>query len=236
MVGSLEGSSQVAGNRGRSLNDWTGMRTRPASVVLTAVLLAACSSDPDPAPAAEQAGSAGAHSAHGDDAGPPGPAGTAPAVAAGSGPDAASGAGDGHDHAHLDIAESGVGQLLQGSDGFGQRLREAPVQARPSAALRVAADPAGGWTVQLVTTGFAWAPQDVNSPAAAGQGHAHLYAADRKVSRVYADWTFLGADSAQEGEVMTAVLYADDHTAWAVDGQPVTASVVLPAATAQDPT
>lgn len=215
-------------NRRSSADDLQAMRPlRRAALLLPLLLLAACAGDPPaatdlaaPAPAAPVAGEQedGAHAEHGSE--------DEAVVAA---PETQHGPGDGHDHTHLDIAESGVGTLLSKGDGFGHRMREVPAGPTPDVALRVTADPAGGWTVQVGASGVQWAPTQVNRPAAAGQAHAHLYAGTRKVARLYAGWSFLGKDAAKAGEVLTVVLYANDHTAWAVDGAPVAASVVLPA-------
>jgi hypothetical protein len=144
------------------------------------------------------------------------------------------GAHEGAGHHHPVIADSGVGTLLATGDGFGNELREAPADARPTVALRVVADPGGGWTVQVPTSGFRWSPEDVNTPADAGTGHAHLYAGasgsgESKVARIYGEWAFLSGSAAQAGDTLTVVLYADDHSAWGVDGRPVQAEVTLPA-------
>lgn len=193
----------------------TSLRGRVLPAAVTAALLAGCGAGPPAdlaAAAAEQDG--GAH--HG---------GSPPDRDAGT----AATADDGHtDHTHLAIADSGVGTLLKVGDGRGHRLREVPAASAPSVALRAVADPAGGWNVQLVTERFRWAPEDVNTPADAGAGHAHLYVGDRKVARVYGEWFFVSKDAAEAGDVLTASLNADDHTAWAVGGAAVVAEVSLP--------
>lgn len=185
--------------------------------MLAAVLLAVsgCGGSADTPAAPTAAAAADSHAGH-------------TAAGAGTGPVQS----DGHtDHLHLDIPESGVGRLLDVDDGRGHLMREVDAAAAPTVALQATADPAGGWTVRTTTTGFRWAPDDVNTPADLGAGHAHLYTPAAKVARVYGEWTFLSASAAAAGDRLTAVLYADDHTAWAVAGKPVEASVVLPAVT-----
>lgn len=197
----------------------TSLRVRVLPVAVAGLLLAGCGTDPpaEPLPVAAEQDGGSHHSGSAPETDDAEPVGTAAA------------ADDGHtDHAHLAIADSGVGTLLKVGDGRGHRLRELPVGSAPSVALRAVADPAGGWTVQLVTERFRWAPEDVNSPADTGAGHAHLYVGDRKVARVYGEWFFLSADAAEAGDVLTASLNAHDHTAWAVDGAPVAAEASLP--------
>ena len=216
------------GNRTAPGGDLHSMRplSRPALLLLTTLVLTACAGAPPPSTdvavssssAGQDGTGGGEHVEHVEHV-------------SGSSPADASTASRGKDpgHAHPDIAESGVGTKLRTGDGFGNRLREAPAAARPGVALRVVADPAGGWTVQAATTGFGWAPTEVNTPAKAARGHAHLYAGKRKVARTYASWSFLSAGAAEPGDVLTVVLYANDHTAWAVRGKAVSAQVVLPA-------
>lgn len=200
---------------------------------VSALALSACGSDDSSsaAPAAAVEASAAAPVAdehaghHGGESVATGS--TAESTAAEGGHDHSS-----HDHGGLTIAESGVGRVLEVGDGHGNLLREAPSDARPAVSLRVKADPAGGWTVRVSTPGFRWAPEDVNTPADAASGHAHLYVGATKVARIYGEWVFVPGTAAEAGDTLSAVLYADDHSAWAVDGKPVEAEVVLPAVSA----
>ena len=199
-----------------------------------AAALTACGSSDDSTTAAPAASAAGEHAGHttseANDAGGE-HAGHSTGDAAAEGHDHAPGtASDGHDHAHLDIAESGIGTIIKSAgDGYGNLMREAPSDVQPTVALRVKADPAGGWTVRVPTTSFRWAGDDVNTPADAGQGHAHLYVEGKKVARLYGEWAFIPATAGKAGDTLAVVLYADDHSAWAVDGKAVEAEVVLPA-------
>lgn len=198
-------------------------RTLILSTLCCAALLAGCGADQtsESATAATdaQAVSAGPHAQH--------QAGIAGEISPGH-DSAQPTASDGHHHVHLNIPESGVGTVLTVGDGHGHLMREAPDQAQPSVRLRAKADPAGGWTLQVITSGFGWTPEQVNTSADAGTGHAHLYVGGRKVARIYGEWVFLPATQAQPGDTLSVILYADDHSAWAVGGKPVQADVVLP--------
>lgn len=185
--------------------------------MLTAALLVVtgCGGSADTSAAPTAAAAADAHAGHSADG-------------AGAGPVQS----DGHtDHTHLDIPDSGAGRLLDVDDGRGHLLREVESAGAPTVSLQVTADPAGGWTVRTTTTGFRWAPEDVNTGADLGASHAHLYTTAGQLTRVYSDWTFLPKTAAAAGDRLTAMLYADDHTAWATAARPVQASVVLPAVT-----
>ena len=138
------------------------------------------------------------------------------------------GAQEGADNGHLDIPDSGVGRLLATTSRDGHRLREVDGAGAPGVTLQALADPAGGWTVRIKASNFRWSPEGVNSPADLGAGHAHLYTPAAKVARSYGEWVFLSKAAAKPGDRLTVVLYADDHTAWAVGGKVVEASVTLP--------
>lgn len=144
--------------------------------------------------------------------------------------DSPAAAGTAHEHDQLDIPDSGVGTLLGTENGFGHELRDVPATETPTAALRIVADPSGGWTVQVVTERFRYTPEEINTPADAGRGHAELYVDGAPVTRAYGEFVHLDADDGVAGRTLTVLLYADDHTAWATGGRGIAAEVALPAA------
>lgn len=100
------------------------------------------------------------------------------------------------------------------------------VSARP--------DSEDGWNVRLSVRNFRFTPDSVGGAALLGRGHARLFLGDRPLARVYGTWFHLPTSllrAAGGGTRLTARLYADDHTAWAVGSVPVQATTTLGAAT-----
>ncbi|MQA24349.1 MAG: hypothetical protein GEU94_02515 [Micromonosporaceae bacterium] len=95
-------------------------------------------------------------------------------------------------------------------------------------ALRVTADEHGGWNLHLRIKRFTFAPARVNDRARAQEGHAHLYIGEQKHTRLYSDWFHLPADAVGPGEhKLLVTLNANDHTVWATDGKPITATATV---------
>ncbi|WP_394298631.1 hypothetical protein [Streptomyces lavendulae] len=127
-------------------------------------------------------------------------------------------------------ASGSTGTLLDAQDGDGHRLREVPAQGAPEVGLTVRPDSEDGWNLRLALTAFRFTPDSTGGAALPGAGHAHLELDGHKLARVYGPWFHLPAAQVPEGaHTLTVRLYADDHTAWAVAGKPVEASVPLTA-------
>ncbi len=115
---------------------------------------------------------------------------------------------DGHHHpAAEDAGHGGTIDLPAGPDA-------------PTLDFRVAGDAGSGWNLQILTTGFRFAPERVNAPHRPGEGHAHVYVDGRKSARIYGPWFHLGA--LPSGKVTLGVsLNANDHSLLSVAGQPL---------------
>ncbi|WP_415948853.1 hypothetical protein [Streptomyces sp. KLOTTS4A1] len=125
-------------------------------------------------------------------------------------------------------ASGPAGQLLDRKDASGHRFRQVPASEAPSVALTVRRDSADGWNLHLSVKRFRFTPDSVGGGALPGRGHAHLYLDERKIARVYGAWYHLPASAVPKGEHrLTVRLYADDHTAWAVDGEQVESTADL---------
>lgn len=117
---------------------------------------------------------------------------------------------DGHHHpAAAHAGHEGTIDLPDGPDA-------------PTLDFRAVRDAASGWNLHIVTTGFRFAPERVNRPHRAGEGHAHVYVDGRKIARIYGPWFHLGA--LPRGRVTLGVtLNANDHSGLAVAGRPLKA-------------
>ncbi|MFI7010963.1 hypothetical protein [Streptomyces sp. NPDC050145] len=122
-------------------------------------------------------------------------------------------------------ASGSAGRLLDREDESGHRYRQVDADGAPSVELEVRPDSSDGWNVRLDVSDFRFTPDSVGGGALPGRGHAHLYLDDRKIARVYGEWFHLPESAVPKGtHRLTARLYADDHTVWAVDGEPVESS------------
>ncbi|MEU2750864.1 hypothetical protein ABZ613_32185 [Streptomyces collinus] len=115
-----------------------------------------------------------------------------------------------------------VGKILEDRDPEGRPLREVGQEGAPGVGIEVQPDTAGGWDVRLTVRNFRFSPAGAAARAVAGRGLARLYVDDRPVARLRAPAHRLDARLVPRGtHRVTARLYADDGTVWAVDGKPV---------------
>lgn len=114
---------------------------------------------------------------------------------------------------------------LTDEEYLGHQVREVTADEAPTVDFDIEPDEHGGWNVHIDAEGFEFTPEQVNGEAVGGRGHAHVYVDDTKFARVYSEYYYLPASAVPEGEhTVTITLNADDHSAWAVDGEPITAS------------
>ncbi|NES04727.1 MAG: hypothetical protein F6K22_18965 [Okeania sp. SIO2F4] len=63
----------------------------------------------------------------------------------------------------------------------------------PEVDLFVYQDTMKGWNLELKLTNFKFAPETVNQSSNPNEGHAHLYINDKKITRIYGNWYYLGS-------------------------------------------
>ncbi|RVU25172.1 hypothetical protein EOT10_12930 [Streptomyces antnestii] len=136
----------------------------------------------------------------------------------------ACGGGGGH-------APRQVGRLLETADEEGHRYRQIDQQDAPEVGVEVTTDTGKGWDVRLALRRFSFSPaRTAPGSAVAGHGYAQLYLDGRPVARLRADGYRLPLTRVTRGtHHVTARLYADDRTVWAVEGRPVEATADLTA-------
>ena len=212
-------SSQAGGARtrraGRAIR--TTRVTRAAVVAAAALSLAVAGCDADVTGASGAGGGGAASVSEETRAGSHGSASDSATEASG----ASTGAGTEH------AAGTGSG----GSTGGGHShdtLHEVAAAEAPSIRMEAIPDSVGGWNIHLIVDRFRFAPENAGQEARPGEGHVHLYLDGKKIARVYGEWFHLPADGVSPGEhTLSAVLNANDHGAWAVDGTPISASAKI---------
>lgn len=132
---------------------------------------------------------------------------------------------DGHDHS--DPAMHGPGTAGGAAHA---ELHDTPLEVAadeaPKVSIMLMPDPMSGYNLRVMTDGFTFVPQSVSGAHVAGEGHAHVYVNDVKLSRLYGEWMHIGA--LPKGDVTVSVtLNTNDHRVYAVDGRPVEASTSI---------
>ncbi|WRZ93834.1 nuclear transport factor 2 family protein [Streptomyces sp. NBC_01007] len=131
------------------------------------------------------------------------------------------GAGDAHERG-VTVSASPVGTLLDETDEEGRLYREVGGKGAPEVAIEIQPDSADGWHVRLTVRNFRFSPAGARTVPVAGRGIAHLYVDGRTVARLRtAEYHLAGRFVPRGTHHVTARLYADDGTVWAVHGKPV---------------
>ncbi|WP_280877761.1 hypothetical protein [Streptomyces pseudovenezuelae] len=126
-----------------------------------------------------------------------------------------------HDRKNGD-SPSPVGKLLDDTDKQGRHLREVDDKGAPEVGIEVQPDADDSWDVRLTVHHFSFSPAGTKSPAVAGRGFAYLFVDHHLVTRLRGPSYRLPAELVPRGtHHVTARLYADDGTVWAVDGKAV---------------
>ncbi len=89
--------------------------------------------------------------------------------------------------------------------------------ASPTVELLVHRDALGGYTVEVVTENFQFAPAAAGSDHTPGEGHAHLYLNNVKLARLYGPWYHLPALKPGP-QKLAVVLSANDHRLYTAFG------------------
>lgn len=134
------------------------------------------------------------------------------------------GAGDAHRRTDGkgETSTSPVGKLLDDTDPQGRRLRQVDKKDAPDVGIEVLPDAHNTWDVRLTVHHFRFSPGGTRATPVAGRGFASLLVDDRPVTRLRGTAYRLPARLVTHGtHHVTARLYADDGTAWAVKGKPV---------------
>lgn len=102
---------------------------------------------------------------------------------------------------------------------------EVPQDAVPSITLTLSLESPCTFNLQIDLANFRFAPENVNGAHVDGEGHAHLYAGDVKLARIYGRHFHATAPSGSTD--ITVTLNGNDHATLVHDGQPITASAPL---------
>ncbi|MGW7819310.1 hypothetical protein ACWGLF_14440 [Streptomyces puniciscabiei] len=127
----------------------------------------------------------------------------------------------GHAHGGT-VASSPVGKVLDDTDGTGRHLREVGKKDAPQVGVEVTPDAGGGWDVRLTFHHFRCSAPGAGPTAVGGRGLVYLFVDGRRITPLRSREYHLPDGLVPHGtHHVTARLYADDGTVWAVHGKPV---------------
>jgi copper(I)-binding protein len=123
-----------------------------------------------------------------------------------------------------DPAQEGTAQA-HGLFGIGDICEVGEGEPAPAITLSVARE-AEGYAVTVHTQEFTFSEDLTGLYHVPGMGHGHLYVGGMKIGRLYQDSARIGALPPGTHE-LRVTLNTNDHRAYVVDGQPVTASTTI---------
>ncbi|MER6223935.1 hypothetical protein ABT189_25845 [Streptomyces sp900105755] len=127
-----------------------------------------------------------------------------------------------------------VGKILDDTDESGRHYRELDKKQAPEVGTVVTPDASGGWDVRLDLHRFRFSRAGAAAKAVAGRGLAYLFVDGGLVTRLRTPSYHLPAGLVPHGtHHITARLYADDGTVWAVHGKPVESTADVTASGAE---
>ncbi|MFE9444338.1 hypothetical protein ACFYO2_36350 [Streptomyces sp. NPDC006602] len=129
-----------------------------------------------------------------------------------------------------------VGKVLKDTDQEGRHYREVGKKDAPDVGIEVQPNADDSWRVRLTLEDFRLSPAGAKAKAVAGRGFVRLFVDDRPVARLRTLECRLSARFVPHGtHHVTARLYADDGTVWAVDGEPVESTADITASSLSAP-
>lgn len=126
---------------------------------------------------------------------------------------------EGADMANMDMSDMGA--------MHDHPLREVAADTvAPTITHLVFPDAMDGYNVQILADNFTFTPASINREVVEGEGHAHVYVNGVKIARVYGNWYHLPSALFEPGvNIVSVSLNANDHSEWAVEGEPIASTV-----------
>ena len=132
------------------------------------------------------------------------------------------------------MSPSPVGKVLDDTDEDGRHYREVDGEDAPEVDIEVQPDTDDSWDVRLTVQNFRFSPDGTKPKAVEGRGLVYLFVDGTLVSRLRTPDCRIPGELVPRGtHTVTARLYADDGTVWAVDGDPIQSAADITASGAE---
>jgi hypothetical protein len=99
-------------------------------------------------------------------------------------------------------------------------------QPIPTIKLIITPDAMAGWNMQIVTENFTFAPEHVNGESNTTEGHAHFFLNDRKVARIYGNWSHIPKLPQGKNELRVS-LNSNKHEGFTYQGKAIEAIATI---------
>jgi len=113
------------------------------------------------------------------------------------------------------------------------KMLNMPAVEAPTLELAVEDGPSGGYTLRLTTTNFRFSEEHADADHIPGEGHGHFYIDGEKIGRVYGT-TYEVKPLLPGMHEIDVGLFTNNHMAYAADGWPVSARVMIRVLEADD--
>ncbi len=111
--------------------------------------------------------------------------------------------------------------------GIGHILPTGGAKPAPQVSIHAARKKGGpGWTIHADVANFMFSEQTADQTHVPGTGHGHLYVGGLKIGRIYSNVVEIG-DLPPGKHVIRLTLNTNDHRAYVVGGEPVTATTTV---------
>lgn len=127
------------------------------------------------------------------------------------------------DHAHSAIGETAHDHASHDHSALSEWPDDTPA---PEISLTLWPDAGRDMNLRVDAPGFTFTPEEVNGAVTPGTGHGHIYVNGEKIARLYGAYAHL--TDIPEGAEIRVTLNANDHTEWALDGVPLSATIMAP--------
>jgi hypothetical protein len=96
----------------------------------------------------------------------------------------------------------------------------------PFVEFTITPDKKSGYNIYIRTKNFKWTPENATSDHIDGEGHAHIYANNKKITRVYSPWLYLPKLPPGENKIKVT-LSQNNHDEYVVKNKLISSTKII---------